>query len=122
MSAWRIVASCTNTCSHKNRRCVRERPGSGPGEPDPAMGSIAERLVRRTAASAQGYARVLADHLALVVDDAQSAAHEKGTVRAWVDDRLVGRLLLRSAVQPAVVQCPRGALLDGGRDGVRGSA
>jgi hypothetical protein len=73
------------------------------------MAAVAEGLVARGAAPAEGDARVLADGRTVDVDDANAPPQEQRTVRARLDDRVVGRLLLRAAVDASKVQRAGGA-------------
>ncbi len=82
------------------------------------MAAVAEGLVLRRAATAQRYARVFPNQLAVRANDANGAADEEGAVRARLDRHVLLRLLLASAVETAVVERPGRTGLDRGRDGV----
>src|SRR5262249_56829162 len=91
-------------------------PRSAGREADATVGPVAERLVRRATAPAEGDPRVLTQNFAVVVDDAHLAAQEQRSVRARLDGQLARRLLLRPAVQAAVMERAGRALLDRCRD------
>src|SRR5258705_7464170 len=80
------------------------------------MAAVAEGLVLRCAAATQRDARVLPNHPAVRVDDANGAADEERAVRARLDRRLRRWLFLPSAIEAAVVEGARPAAFDRGRD------
>jgi hypothetical protein len=82
------------------------------------MAAVAEGLVLRRAAATQRHARVFPNQLVVRVDDANETADEERAVRARLDRRFLLRLLLASAIEPAVVERAGRTGLDRGRDSV----
>jgi hypothetical protein len=82
------------------------------------MAAVAERLVLGSTAATKRQPRVFPNQLTALVDDANEAADEERAVRTRLDGRSRLWLLLRSAVEPAVVERTGWTGLDRGRDRV----
>jgi hypothetical protein len=82
------------------------------------MAAVAERLVLGSTAATKRQPRVFPNQLTVLVDDANEAADEERAVRPRLDRRFLLWLLLRSAVEPAVVERTGWTGLDRGRDRV----
>lgn len=82
------------------------------------MAAVAEGLVLRRAATAQRYARVFPNQLAVRANDANGAADEERPVRTRLHCRLRRSLFLPPAIETAVVERAGRTGLDRGRDSV----